>query len=291
MLMIFPTAEVVVALQMDLADYRRRFNNPILEDRNAVASARELTEEECFTIIYAMVDDAMNNYLLWVPQHSGSPQTDAAMKRLFPLWNDGDHASYTSHLLSNLLDEHTLRVEEWVSFAMKSPTWNVWSLHRLDRDVVFEKGEDYRILDWTRRMESGEWSDTAYRPHAIDDDTRRTEKEMFRQIIRQERATADHILRLHGLPGIEKLDEQGVVVLRMILGGEQNRRDASPAQQTPHQRRYVTRSIAPRVIEIFDMPVKDKLAANPDLPPQPTFVESQSKNDTAAKKQKRDKRS
>lgn len=51
-------------------------------------------------------------------------------------------------------------IETWVQKAIPEQTWSVWTIRDLSLDLVLEQGKDFRILDWEKRMASGQWEMT-----------------------------------------------------------------------------------------------------------------------------------
>ncbi len=122
-----------------------------------------LTLEQAIQVIHLAMDEALNRRLRWASKQ----------ERVFPYLNtvlswwdtnllvmsddEGGQASFCQDFYSEVLDPHLLQIEDFLDRYVGYSTWDVWYMRDIVGDIVIEKGTDFRILDWERRMGSGEW--------------------------------------------------------------------------------------------------------------------------------------
>lgn len=132
---------------------------------------KELTIDQYVDIIQGIVDDHINSLTCWCSDSDSSLKLlgeifDWFEPEAIKLQSEESEISpqrYKLMVVSNMyyiqvIDLIIVRFSEIVDEFIPSDNWNVWHMRRLGDDLLVEKGEDYRIIDWTRRMESGEWS-------------------------------------------------------------------------------------------------------------------------------------
>ena len=159
---------------------------------SALSSGIEpLTEEECFEICHAMVSDYIadmanyktpNGYLerymlgkfhWWENQlktntviHLSEVWNATAMKFVktesvkFLAKEKQQHhrEKFTGQFYEYVLMEVEDLIRDKMRELIPEKTWMVW-LDKLTGDtVILEQYEDYRVLDWERRMATGEWT-------------------------------------------------------------------------------------------------------------------------------------
>ena len=131
MQIIFPVAETVGGLHRAFAQYRMKFNNPVIETTFAKT---EVPESSCLAIVLAMVDDAMNKHQLWVPERRGPTgvQTGAALQRTFPLWGAYTYETLSGNIYVDVLRDSQEDVADWVKLTMGEPSWHVWSIRTIN---------------------------------------------------------------------------------------------------------------------------------------------------------------
>lgn len=106
----------------------------------------------------AMFSDILEGMSAWVTI-AGCQQDSATEKQWAKMvmgWNENIDGRTRQSLFTRVEEDMFDVIHDWVvSFDNVTPSWNVWYVRRMGHDVVVEKGQDYRILDWTRRMEAG----------------------------------------------------------------------------------------------------------------------------------------
>lgn len=116
-------------------------------------------------IVHAMIEDFINVNMYWTRQTTCDVVTDHKLNEMFPAWNTERGLRATQHYHKHVLEPVFDMVQQVIQQFLSKQTWDMWYIRCWGRDVVVEKGEDYRVLDWQRRMDSGEWSMSAIPPN------------------------------------------------------------------------------------------------------------------------------
>ena len=112
--------------------------------------------DACVEIVTAVVLDQVGAKMAWA---SKSLATDANLQKvLADTCNLHVTELQKSDFLKTVIEPLNDSIEEWIKTSIPEPTWRVWSIRTLGRDLCLEQGEDFRVLDWERRMASGEWT-------------------------------------------------------------------------------------------------------------------------------------
>lgn len=147
MLIIYSAADQARALKQQLEES--------IQHNELPPPSVALTDEMCFKIIEAILDDTINHRLKWV--RGGTDKMDQRLREFFPYWevkaSENKHARI---LYDQYLDPLVTKIDLWVDTAIPCSTWDIIYTRRLGKDVIIERGIDYRIADWTRRFEEGE---------------------------------------------------------------------------------------------------------------------------------------
>lgn len=136
-----------------------------------------LTVTQCAEIIRAIIDDTLNQKMIWVPKIADdNPHLNATMQKFFPQWDgkDEQHASRlprehaavwreqaviaSDHAFHRVIRPVINKINRLIAAAIPDETWQVWTVRPVGRDVGLLEGQDWRVLDWNRRMRNGEWS-------------------------------------------------------------------------------------------------------------------------------------
>lgn len=117
---------------------------------------------DCLTIVRTLLDDIMSRRFLWcAEQNSLEDVVNEIMQ-----WDDttvlrhsqsGKTIAPFDLYFREVLDDFELATQEWVANFIPEPTYDIWYLTQFGRELVIDKGPDFRIVDWERRMKSGEW--------------------------------------------------------------------------------------------------------------------------------------
>lgn len=149
MLMIFPASELTGALHAHIQAYRLEYKNNLIH--------RDLTEEECRDLVFAAANDFLNTRLLWLKTPPHNELLNKALTVHFQEWEYEKDCKQSEHFYRLVLDDTIVKIEQLMDLAIPEHSWKIWYVKQVGPDIIFEEGTDYRVMDWTRRMESGEW--------------------------------------------------------------------------------------------------------------------------------------
>jgi len=81
---------------------------------------------------------------------------DDQWKRMVKDWDEKVSKKLENQLFTEVIRDAYDEIHDWLNhFDDGDPSWHVWYVRRLGLDIMIEKGPDYRILDWERRMKAG----------------------------------------------------------------------------------------------------------------------------------------
>lgn len=110
------------------------------------------------------IDSAINAKLLWVDKGQPTEQLDWSvineLKDVF-VWTEQITQKELIEELECLFEELEVTIRMFIDDVIPKRTWRIYTTRRLGHDLVIERGRDYRIEDWERRMKTGEWSDAS----------------------------------------------------------------------------------------------------------------------------------
>lgn len=121
----------------------------------------EISEANCLHIIQTIVEDSVFSNLAWTNKKVGN-ELDKAVCNI-PWFNAKDLESnkinYSCQYYIEVLDYFICKVNALTNdiISSKSP-WTVWHTLNISGDIVLEMGEDYRIIEFERRVKNDEWS-------------------------------------------------------------------------------------------------------------------------------------
>lgn len=112
-------------------------------------------DDDYLELVYTLVDDELNQRMRWT---SRGYHAQTVLDKRFPDFifrldeerRDAFECDVIEPVRSTLLGA--------LDVVIPSTTWDIWYTKRLGRDIVLEKGEDYRIMDWTKRYRKGEFT-------------------------------------------------------------------------------------------------------------------------------------
>lgn len=109
-------------------------------------------------LIVAMYVDMLHETSRWA-RIAGYEEESATQKQWTHMvkdWNDRVDRKLEQTLYRQVIEPVFEEIHNWVlNFDGSDPSWHVWYVRRMGLDIIIEKGQDYRVLDWTRRMEAG----------------------------------------------------------------------------------------------------------------------------------------
>lgn len=105
-------------------------------------------------LLIAVVEDRLSERLKWCKR---TFTLQKLLREVAPWYDDHENtdASDTFHdMFVEPLVEQLFPYEE----VFKYGPWDVMVTRRLGDDLLITNGGDYRIMDWEKRMSTGEWS-------------------------------------------------------------------------------------------------------------------------------------
>jgi hypothetical protein len=124
---------------------------PVPQDN--VQGINRVSVAELVTAIYL---DLLQETSKWAKIAGYVNHTEKQWTRMVRGWDDNVDQKLENQLFADVIQEAYEDIHDWVlEFDDGDPTWHVWYVRRLGFDILLEKGPDYRILDWERRMKAG----------------------------------------------------------------------------------------------------------------------------------------
>ncbi|WJJ55220.1 hypothetical protein [Xanthomonas phage RTH11] len=143
-------------------------------------------------LVVAMYLDMLCNYCQWNISGPNDQYTEEQWRKMVPRWKDVTREQEIAMFNAVVQPAYEV-IGDWAEqFKTTADGWHVWGARRVGLDVIIEKGEDYRILDWNRRMElakeyvDAESKDEPLPPEAwVPDHEARRFVELLRQQMRE----------------------------------------------------------------------------------------------------------
>lgn len=179
----------------------------------------QFTLSDALQIVQAMVEDFLNYQMHWTRQATCDALTNQRLAVLFPYWDDERAVKAAQHYHTAVLEQIFDTVGQVVQQFVPNKTWTMWYVSKYGRDMTIERGEDYRVLDWQRRMDSGEWTMSSIPPnpatsegedfeaanaHALAGTNNAYHLDLMRSFLRTVRPRAD--VKGHGVPKVQRED-------------------------------------------------------------------------------------
>lgn len=143
MQVIIPLREARFKLRKRMDDHARQYR---YEEYGTI------NEERLVGLLVALIEDDVSRNL----KYPTDPPTRFAdlMATYYPHWSDEAREQFFLDVFSDVNDI----VTRWLDDYLPRCEWNIWSFNLIGHDVLVDIGEDYRVVDWERRMKSGEWT-------------------------------------------------------------------------------------------------------------------------------------
>lgn len=107
-------------------------------------------------LVKALYLDLLHESSKWAQFSGHVSYTDRQWKRMVHKWDENVDKKLETALFSEVIQEAYEDIHDWVlELDGAEPTWHVWYVRRMGLDIIVEKGPDYRVLDWERRMNAG----------------------------------------------------------------------------------------------------------------------------------------
>lgn len=149
---ILPITSLAIDLQSSTNFFCLRYNLNTIELDSSI------------DIIRAMIDDEINSRLFWA---NPTQHLDQSLEQNVTWWS-GSHALQGDDAASeicqayycNVIDNTLIRIGALLTQLMGSPEsedmWHVWYTMPIANDLLIERGEDYRVVEFERQVLSGE---------------------------------------------------------------------------------------------------------------------------------------
>tara|TARA_B100000929_G_scaffold100901_1_gene79643 strand:- start:5807 stop:6211 length:405 start_codon:yes stop_codon:yes gene_type:complete len=114
-------------------------------------------------MVKAMVDDEINGRLHWTsPSHC----LDQTLERVLPWWGgtyalqgEDAHSELCQTYYCGVLDPAIIRINALLTQLMgdsgSESMWHVWHTLPIGNDLLIERGEDYRVVEFERQVMTG----------------------------------------------------------------------------------------------------------------------------------------
>lgn len=140
-----------------------------------------VTVNDAYKLVWALVEDYVNQQCGWHPEYNAScrnwlgstPRFHQELEVFLPHYQSKAYTAspalfeqVTDRFNSDVYDRLRNAIHEQVNKIIKGPTMLVWGVMSIPTRIgtrtmgntpVLMSGTDYRILDWNRRMGTGEW--------------------------------------------------------------------------------------------------------------------------------------
>lgn len=112
------------------------------------------SQSEVDQFVFEFLDDLISEKMVWCPTSTVFHDHIEGWFTWFS-WRQRDKIS--KYFYRDVLEPFMCDVKRKISQLIPQTDYTVWLTKRGYRDLYISRGEDYRILDWERRMASGEW--------------------------------------------------------------------------------------------------------------------------------------
>lgn len=124
---------------------------PVSKDQ--IQGINRISVAELLKAIYL---DLLQETSKWAKIAGPQDYTENQWKRMVKGWDDKVSKKLENQLFAEVIRDAYEEIHDWLNqFDSGDPSWHVWYVRRHGLDTVLEKGPDYRILDWERRMKAG----------------------------------------------------------------------------------------------------------------------------------------
>lgn len=145
---IFPADEAARTFKGMCDGYLQQHGpNPVLQAEPTLPACRE--------IVKAVLDAQLTAMFKWASPNRN--ELDNTIVRYFPGFDPRCIDEASAWFWSQIMDHLIIHINEWVELAVPQRTWVVWHTKMIGQDIALEEGSDYRVLDWMRRKERGEF--------------------------------------------------------------------------------------------------------------------------------------
>lgn len=106
-------------------------------------------------LVKALYIDLLQESSKWAKFAGHIDNYETQWKKMVRGWDDNVSKKLENQLFTEVIRDAYDEIHDWLNeFDDGDPSWHVWYVRRLGLDIMIEKGQDYRILDWERRMKA-----------------------------------------------------------------------------------------------------------------------------------------
>jgi hypothetical protein len=160
---VLPATDLVLDVFEKIQEYAKRPGQTLIAHALVIKSSyvdgdlmRGINRSTVAHLIAAMYLDMLNSYAKWSHNQGVEHHFHQQWAKMVEGWESRNSSDEANRLFvevfRNAYDQIDARVTELLN---PKESWNVWYVRRNGLDVLAEKGPDFRILDWERRMRLG----------------------------------------------------------------------------------------------------------------------------------------
>lgn len=115
----------------------------------------EITFTDCCMIIHSLIEAGIKDKLIWC-KPAYEHERYGVLQAKLPWFSLTSEDSISDIYNAYILDTVELEVNALLDAVVPKRTWNMISSRLVRADVFIMEDIDFRIYDWTRRVQSGE---------------------------------------------------------------------------------------------------------------------------------------
>lgn len=159
--MVLPASDMVLGILERMEDFAAQPGREILRDMLAFKPVPKgkvlgINRVSVAELVKAMYLDLLHETSKWAQLTGHESYVDLQWKRMVHKYDENVDKKLEAQIFSEVIRDAYEEIHDWVlQLDGAEPTWHVWYVRRMGLDIMVEKGPDYRILDWERRMRQG----------------------------------------------------------------------------------------------------------------------------------------
>lgn len=117
-----------------------------------------VTFDDTIKLAYYLVDKIVSKKMIWC-RRVADYIFEHRLRELMPWYDDIRCVNELLIPFEEILTATADELEESIELLIpEAATYDIINMRLMGTNCVISRGEDYRIVDWERRMKSGEWS-------------------------------------------------------------------------------------------------------------------------------------
>ncbi len=155
--LVLPGVEMVMGILERAEHFALQPGNELfqkmLELKTPVGRLQGINRISVAELLTALYLDQLHNFCKWTPIAGSDQYYEDQIQTMVEGWT-GLATTQQQAFYREVLQPVYEEVHDWVArFDDSEDSWHIWYVRRLGLDVIIEKGPDYRIVDWERRMQ------------------------------------------------------------------------------------------------------------------------------------------